>query len=330
MTFPDPELARRWEAAPLAPQRAWGLPLVRDGAFLRNAGGADLPGIVPDLSAPLLEGDAGDARALILHDLVDEEGVLGRQRYPDEGLAGAGVHLRHEAWAARFGDAPDAFSEEQLSTKRRKRLRYDRRQLDKRGEVELVWVGADEAPAEVERFLALTRQRALETGRYDAVLRRPERLRAIWRRHAGRDLLVSALRVDGRTVSFRTGFAAGDRYLGYMPAIDRDLDGVSVGDVHLWLLLPQLAELGLRSYHMGKGGLGNKDVWANLPYTISTVVVPLRRDVVSRAVVARLGGREWFRRRVTASGWEGPLRRGIQRALITRDTPYRRSLREET
>jgi CelD/BcsL family acetyltransferase involved in cellulose biosynthesis len=327
--FPDAGLARRWEGQPLAPATAWGLPLVREGRVLRNAGADDLPSVVPDLAAPLLDGELGDAALLVLHDLVDEDGRLGALELPGFAVPGAGLHLRHRAWAARFDDDPEGFCQRVLSTKRRKRLRYDRRQLEKRGEVTLAWVTPAEADREAERFLALTRQRACATGRYDAVLRHPDRLRAVWRRHAGRELLVSALRVDGRTVSFRTGFAAGDRYLGYMPAVDRDLDGVSVGDVHLQLLLPELAALGISSYHMGKGGLGNKDVWASEPYTISTLVLPLGRRVPARLLAAVAGGRQQLRRAVTASGWEVPLRRGLHRALTAVDTPYRRALQQD-
>jgi CelD/BcsL family acetyltransferase involved in cellulose biosynthesis len=319
--FPDAALAARWEAAPLAEQTAWGLPLVREGAVLRNAGGSALPGIVPDLGAPLP--DTSAARVLVLRDLVDEDAALDRLDVP-----GAQVHLRYLCWAARFGDDPERFLGTALSTKRRKRLRYDRRQLDKQGEVALRWAAPDEADDLVEHFLRLTAQRAAATGRYDATLRHPDELRAVWRRHVGRELLVSVLSVDGRPVSFRTGFAAGERYLGYMPAIDRDLDGVSVGDLHMALLLPELAALGLTSYHMGKGGLGNKEVWATHPYVMATVVVPLDGSPAARALALAEAARERARRAVTASGLETPLRRGIQRALTARDTPYRRALEE--
>ena len=324
--LPGDDLADYWsrhhgfEPTPL---RAWGLPLVRDGAVLRNAGKGDLPGIVPALDAPPVDpSPVRGAAALVLHDIADDDGVLAHVlRAP-----GARAYLRYECASADFGRDPESYVRRTLSTKRRKRLRHDLRQLGEVGDVSARWVEPDEAAGMFEHFFRMLCLRAASTRVYDPNLRRREYLRGLWQRFAGRDLLVNVLLVGGTPVSFRTGFAIGGRFLGYMPAIDRGFSKASTGDVHMWLLLPQLVERGVRSYRMGKGTRGNKDVWGNGAYTLSTVVLPLSRSPRARAAVARESAAQRARRAVTRRGWDQPIRRVLHAGLDRPGSSYRRSL----
>lgn len=325
--LPGDDLAEYWarqhgfEPTPL---RAWGLPLVRDGALLRNAGKADLPGVVPSLAAPPLEpsADARGAVALVLHDIADNDGALTHVLR----ASGARAYLRYECASADFGRDPDAYARRTLSTKRRKRLRHDLRQLGEAGDVTARWVEPDEAEDMFEHFFRMLCLRAASAKAYDPNLLRREYLLGLWRRFAGRDLLVNVLLVGGAPVSFRTGFAVGGRFLGYMPAIDRAFSTASMGDVHMWLLLPQLVERGVTSYSMGKGTGGNKDVWATAGYTLSTVVVPLSRSLRAQASLELEGANQRARRAVTRNGWDRPLRRLLHGCLDRPGSPYRRNL----
>jgi CelD/BcsL family acetyltransferase involved in cellulose biosynthesis len=322
--FPSDGLAAFWaeqHRGDLTAHRAWGLPLVREGAVLHSAGKGDFPDVFADPDAPA-GFDGLDAAALVVHDVADDDGQLARLLAQ---APRARAYLRYECGAAVFGDDPGAYMEEHLSTKRRKSLRYDRRQLERDGELAVRWIGADEADAMFSRFFALVCQRAALSGRYDPNVARRDYLHALWRRFAGDELLVSVLSVGQRAVSFRTGFAVDERFLGYMPAVDRSFSKASMGDVHMEALLPHLAERGLRSYHMGKGARGNKEVWENRTYTLSTLVVPL----AGRLPAVREAARQRLRRAVTASGWEDPLRRGIHWGLTRRPTAYRRALDAE-
>ncbi|MEX0658584.1 MAG: GNAT family N-acetyltransferase [Egibacteraceae bacterium] len=326
--FPGDAVAAHWSAQrglPLTPYRSWGVPLVRDGSVLRTAGGSDFPGVFPDPTSPPLDPPVPPrgVAALILHDVTDEGGV------PDQAVvldARARTYLRYECASAEFGTDPEAYWHDTLSTKRRKRLRHDRRKLAEGGEVTVRWVDAADADAMFGRFFAMLCSRARHHGAYDANVLDGAYLRDVWRRFAGRDLLVSALCVGDRPVSFRTGYAVGTRFVGYMPAIDRAFSTASVGDLHMQLLMPELAALGITSYHMGKGSRGNKEVWATGTYTLSTVVVPLAAGLRARGVTAIEDGRQRLRRAITARGWEVPLRRGLHRVHTRPGATYRRVL----
>lgn len=325
---PNEDLAAYWarhHEVPLTPLRAWGLPLVRDGAVLRNAGRSDFPEIVPCPDARPLEPRhaAGGADVLVLHDVADHDRFLTRVR---RAAPRARTYLRYECALADFGQDPEAYAHRTLSTKRRKRLRHDVRQLEEQGEVTVRWVAPEEAEAMFAHFFRMLCQRAASTQAYDANLLRRDYLHGLWRRFAGRDLLVSVLLVGSTPVSFRTGFAVGDRFLGYMPAIDRDFSKASMGDVHMRLLLPQLVELGVSGYAMGKGTRGNKEVWENATYTLSTVVIPLSSRVRAYALTARETAVQRARRAVTEHGWDAPLRRALHRGLDRAGGAYRRSL----
>ncbi|HVL99508.1 MAG TPA: GNAT family N-acetyltransferase [Egibacteraceae bacterium] len=307
--FPTDALAEHWSrqrGLELTGQRAWGVPLVRDGGLLRTAGRSDFPGVFPDPAQPPVAPARG-ATVAVLHDVADDEGMPGEaaRAYP-----GARVHRRYECAFARFGTDPDAYCRATLSTKRRKRLRHDIRKLGAHGALTIRWVEPREADAMFDHFFRLLCSRVAYTRAYDANVRDEPYLRDLWRRFAGRELLVSALCVGDRPVSFRTGYAVGDRFVGYMPAVDRGFRE-SVGDVHMQLLMPELVERGIAAYYMGKGSRGNKDVWANGTYTLSTIVIALSASLRARALVEVEGVRQRARRAVTAHGWDQPLRRAL-------------------
>jgi CelD/BcsL family acetyltransferase involved in cellulose biosynthesis len=326
--FPTDDVAEHWSrqrAMPLTRFRAWGVPLVRDGSVLRSAGKSDFPGVFPDPSAPFLQPAQlpRGASALVLHDVTDEDGVpeLATRLDPR-----ARSYLRYECASATFGKDPEAYWHATLSTKRRKRLRHDLRKLSQQGEVATRWVDAADAEAMFDHFFRMLCSRAQHAGAYDANVLDRTYLRDLWRHLAGRELLVSALCVGDRPVSFRTGYAVGERFVGYMPAIDRGVSTASVGDLHMQLLMPDLVDLGLSSYHMGKGSRGNKEVWATGTYTLSTVVVPLSRSIVARGIVAAEGARQRARRAITARGWEQPLRSALHRVHTRPGAAYGRTL----
>lgn len=326
--FPTDALAEHWarhRGLPLARHRAWGIPLVRDGSVLRTAGKSDFPGVFPDSAKPCLEpaDPPRGATALVLHDIVDDDEVSGlaSRLHPR-----ARVYLRYECASAEFGTDPEAYWHATLSTKRRKRLRHDLRKLAEQGEVATRWVGPGDAEELFDHFFGMLCSRARHHGAYDANVLDRAYLRDLWRRFAGRELLVSALFVADRPVSFRTGYAVGKRFVGYMPAIDRDVSKASVGDLHMQLLMPDLVERGLSSYHMGKGSRGNKEIWATGTYTMSTVVVPLSDSVTARGIVAFEGARQRARRAVTARGWEQPLRGALHRFHTRPGAAYGRAL----
>lgn len=330
--FPAGAVAAHWSGQrglPLTDLRAWGVPLVRDGSVLRTAGASDFPGVFPDPTSLPLDPPVvpRGVTALVLHDVADEDGV------PDQAVVldpRARAYLRYECASAEFGSDPERYWQDTLSTKRRKRLRHDLRKLAEQGEVATRWVGTSDADAMFAAFFAMVCSRARHHGAYDANVLDRAYLRDLWRRFAGRELLVSALCVGDRPVSFRTGYAVGTRFVGYMPAIDRAFSTASVGDLHMQLLMPDLVERGLTSYHMGKGSKGNKEVWATGTYTLSTVVVPLSAGARARGIVAVEAGRQRARRAITAKGWEQPLRRALHRVHTRPGAAYGRVLERET
>lgn len=326
--FPTDDVAAHWSrlrGLPLTAHRAFGVPLVRDGSVLRSAGRSDFPGVFPDPSRPPLEppGPPRGVTALVLHDVPDGEALC---RQAARLAPRARAYLRYECASADFGTDPEAYWHATLSTKRRKRLRHDQRKLAEHGDVTVRWVGQGEAEAMFDRFFAMVCSRARHAGAYDASVLDRTYLRDLWRCFAGKELLVSALCVGDRPVSFRTGYAVGGRFVGYMPAIDRSFSKASVGDLHMQLLMPALVERNLTSYHMGKGSRGNKEAWATGAYTLSTVVAPLAGSARARGVVAVEGARQRARRAVTANGWEQPLRSALHRLHTRPGAAYRRTL----
>jgi CelD/BcsL family acetyltransferase involved in cellulose biosynthesis len=327
--FPTGHTARVWSelrGLPLTGSRAWGLPLVCDGRVVHNAGKDELPGVFPSAAGGLPpRGDLPrDAVALVLHDLVDDDGVIARllATQPE-----ATAHRRYDCAVAEFGDDPEAYAHRQLSTKRRKRLRHDRRQIERRGQLAIEWVGPERVDAVFDAFFRTLCVRAAHTGRYDDNVTRARFLRELWRRGAGGDLWISVLWVGGRPVSFRTGFVVQDRFVGFMPSVDRDFDSASVGHLHMQMLLPELARKGVTAYYMGKGATDAKDIWGTGAYALWTVVVPVTNSPRARAAIAAVNARQRLRRTITARGWEKPLRRGLHWAALRRGGAYGRALR---
>ncbi|MBW3657555.1 MAG: GNAT family N-acetyltransferase [Actinobacteria bacterium] len=327
MTFPSTAVAAALAGGtgPPVVGTAWGVALVRDGQVLRNAGGGSTPGVLLDPDLPPFEREAAPAgaTALVLHDVIDLDGVLAavRAHLPD-----AQVVHRYVCRSCDFGTDPEAFADRHLSTKRRKRLRADRRKLSDLGAVEARWLAPDEAAAAWGRYHALLVDRVLDTGRWDATVADGDARRA-WTATAGRELAVHALSVAGTPVSFRTGFVVGQRFLGLAPVAARDLSGVSLGDLHMRMLLDDLHARGATSYLLGKGDNEHKETWGTSTYDLSSVVVGLRDGTRSRAIVTAEVARQHLRRRVTERGWEHPLRRGLHRWASLTDRDYRAALR---
>lgn len=327
--FPSEAVAQHWareHSHELTALRAWGLPLVRDGSLLRTAGGGDYPAVLPspDGPPPDLRLLAGEASALVLHEVSDEHGFLDTVR---RHAPAARVQWRYQCPVADFGGDPDGYMREVLSKNRRKKLRRSRRDLDELGTVGHEWVTQDTLPAMFARFFSLICQRAALSGLYDRNVLQRDALERLWRACLGRDLEVSVLTLDGTPISFRSGFVVGDRFLGHLPAFDRDLDHISVGHLHLALLLGELRERGITTYDFGKGARSSKEVWASRRYALSTVVIPLQRSPRAAALRTRERLEEKARATITERGWALPLRRVIQSALLRRDSEYRRVLR---
>jgi CelD/BcsL family acetyltransferase involved in cellulose biosynthesis len=326
--LPTDEIAAHWageHGMPLAGLRAWGVPLVRDGAVLRSAGASDLPAVFcdPDAGPPHPASIPGDVAAIVLHDVADEGDALSRIRAQVPGLRAV---WRYECPVAEVGDDVDVYLRRTLSSNRRKKQRRYLRDAEALGSVAVRWVDGAEAAGMFPQFLAMVGQRARLSGRYDPAILEAPRTQRLWRVLGGRSLLISVLEIDGRPVSFRTGFRVHDRFVGYQPAIDRGVEGIGVGHLHLELLLRELVPLGVTAYDFGKGARSSKDVWATRRYDLHAVVLPLSSSLRARAVIAAELARERARATITARGWEQPLRRGIQRALLLGPTGYRRAL----
>lgn len=328
MTLPSADVAARWAEGNDRPLvgSAWGVPLVRDGRVLRTAGGGSTPGVLLDPGQPPFTRDQAPpgVTTLVLHDVVDLDGALDTVR---ASLPNAQALLRYECEACHFGDDPEAFAQEHLSTKRRKRLRSDGRKLDALGEVSARWLEPDEAAAVWDRYHGLLADRAVETERWDATVGGGDDVAMMWDALGGRELLINALMIDDVPVSFRTGFAVGHRFVGYAPIVDRDVPKVSLGDVHMRMLIDQLAERGITTYLMGKGDNQHKSTWATDDYRICSVVVALQDSLVARVVTAKEVARQRLRRQITERGWEHRLRLILHRWALLTDADYRAALR---
>ena len=325
MTVPAAETGRYWAETRRLPVigTAWGVPLVAEGRVVRNAGGGATPGVVIDPAgappSPDLDGDV-----LVLHDLIDLEG---RSDVVQRAFTGVRRVLRYEARACHFGGDPAAFVARHLSSNRRRRLRADRERLEDQGQVTVEWLEASAAAAEVERFQYLLDMRAADTSHWDAAVSRRDMVASMWRELAGGEMGVSVLRLNGRALSFRAGFVAGPWFVEQMPAVDRRVSGVTLGEVHMRALLDQLAELGVTHHLMGKGSNQLKEAWGDTSYSMWGVVVPLRRG--PRALYRRTAEttRQRLRRLITATGVEPFLRRILHVGHMAFSPGYRRAVR---
>lgn len=330
MTFPSTAVAAALAGGPGGPVvgTAWGVALVRDGHVLRSAGGGGTPGVLLDPALPPFDPAAAPpgTTTLVLHDVIDLDGALDAVRAH---LPGARVILRYACRSCDFGSDPEAFAHRHLSTKRRKRLRADRRKLAALGDVGARWLRPDEAAAVWDRYHDLIVDRVVETGRWDATVTGGDVAR-VWATAGGRELAIHALLLAGTPVSFRTGFLVGHRFVGLAPVVARDVLDVSLGDLHMRVLLDALHERGITSYLLGKGDNDHKSTWGTATYDMSTVVVGLRDGVVARGVTAAEVARQRARRRITAMGWEHPLRVALHHWASLTDGDYRAAVRRRS
>lgn len=305
---------------------AWGVPLVLEGRVLRNAGGGSTPGVLIDPTAPGLEPDAvpGDPGVLVLHDVIDLEGRLAAIQRE---LPRARPIHRYDASMCQFGSDPAGFVEGHLSSRRRRRLRADAKKLEVGGPITTRWLTPGEAVAAASRFQLLLDDRVAQTRRWDGAVSRRGAVAGLWSALGGRDLAISVMSVGETPVSYRSGFVVGSSFIEYMPAVDRRLEHVSVGDLHMSRLLAQLAAQGVTRHLMGKGITEHKTTWETDRYTMWGVVIPLADDAGARFAALRERLRQRARRQLTARGLETPLRLGLHFWHLLGSGPYRDAVR---
>jgi CelD/BcsL family acetyltransferase involved in cellulose biosynthesis len=305
---------------------AWGIPLVREGRILRNAGGGSTPGVLVDPAAPVPSVNAvpGDPSLLVLHDVIDLEGRLAAIQ---RGLPQARAIHRYDALMCQFGGDPAGFVEAHLSSRRRRRLRADSKKLEVDGPIATRWLTPSEATEGAARFQLLLDDRVAQTHRWDGAVSRQGAVASLWSALGGKDLSISVMTVGDTPVSYRSGFVVGSSFVEYMPVVDRRFEQVSIGDLHMSRLLAQLAALGVTRHLMGKGISEHKTTWATDGYTMWGVVAVLADGSGPRVAAWRERTKQRARRQLTARGLEPPLRLGLHYWHLLGSPAYRDAIR---
>lgn len=293
-----------------------------EGRILRNAGGGGTPGVMIDPAAPGLHATAGspDPAVLVLHDVIDLDGRLAAIR---SALPQARVIHRYDALMCDFGSDPAGFVEAHLSSRRRRRLRADAKKLEVDGAIETAWLAPAAVADAAAHFQLLLDERVAATHRWDGAVSRQGEVARLWAALGGRDLSISVMTVGGKPVSYRSGFVVGSNFIEYMPVVDRSLEQVSVGDLHMSRLLTQLAARGVTRHLMGKGITEHKATWETDRYTMWGVVVTLAEGPGARLAALRERTRQRARRQLTARGLESPLRLGLHYWHLLASRTYR-------
>lgn len=287
---------------------AWGVPLIREGSVLYNVGKRDFLGLFRldnELRSSSFESLPHGAEIIVLYDVPDDKGILQRLQ---EFEPSAVVVRRYECPVAEIGQDFDAFLGAQLSRNRRKQLRGALRQLGGEDKVSLGWVTSEDVDEHFARFFRLLCERTQHARQYDRNVLRRDYLHSLWHEFIEHDLRVSVMSVNGTPVSYRSGFHMQDRFLGFMPVFDRRIDHVSVGHLHLSLMLREMHALGVTRYDFSKGDSGSKAVWANGGYSLSTVIVPLKATWRTLMRTAMFEKRESVKAALARSGWLSKVR----------------------
>jgi hypothetical protein len=294
------------------------IPLIRERKTLLNAGRRDFLGfyLQPDDRRPPLriEDLPASADLLVLYDVptggrLQEEVLASEPRSRSQRLYPCPV--------ARIEADFDSYLRGRFG--RRKIAKLDRRlrRLEALGELKMDWVARKDLDGSFRKFFLLLKESVLARAEYNPHLLAREYLHALWRELLGRELSVSALTLDGVPISFRTGFIHGQRFFGYIPVIDRAFRRLSIGNLHVYLLLQELLREGVREYDFSKGAAIHKSEWANHCESLSVVVVPLGRGLRCRARLHALWRYEQAREMLRRTGLNRHLRRW-QHAILRR------------